>query len=252
MSESLLNLLNESSEWTYFWITWIGLESQFKESMFDYCLCSTKDYTSKWNHSQTCFTVTVIFSSCVCLTCLRASISSPATLLSLDVFLSLASAASSPVWSLSTSLMTWSLSLMISLYSFKHRVSLLLQLLGVFHHLQLQHLIACVLHLQPIGFSLQLLVVRGQLIQLLLETIGPERDQDFILKAFSHWTPKLGAMTLLNRNNRSLWGYLHQSRSFTARKCEDFFFPSCVSIFPPMLRSETALVDQKRHGRPKF
>lgn len=73
--------------------------------------CSTKDYSQTFSYWR--------WSSVVArITCLRASISSPATLLSLDLFLSLASATSSPVWSLSTSLMTWSLSLMISLYSF--------------------------------------------------------------------------------------------------------------------------------------
>ncbi len=37
-------------------------------------------------------------------------------------------------------------------------------------------------------------------------------------------------MTLLNRNNRSLWGYSHLARTFTKRKSEDFF-SSCVKHF---------------------
>ena len=50
-------------------------------------------------------------------TCRNASSSSLATRLSEEVFFSLASAISSPVWSRSTSLITWSRSLMIKRYS---------------------------------------------------------------------------------------------------------------------------------------
>ncbi len=68
------------------------------------------------------------------------------------------------------------------------------------------------------------------------DSFTKQQSSTHYLNGFSHWTRKFGANVwrdeLLNRNNRSLWGYSHQARSFAVRKSKVFFFRPVCRFFP--------------------